>query len=354
MNKIKFVVLLALLSVSGNVLAATPSNTYCSSDTGATWNPCPPAAGGGGSTTANQGTPNTAANGWPVYLEFGGVALNLGATTASGSIPVVLANNVNVPVVGAGAAGSAVAGNPVLQAGSDGTNARTITTDTAGNQIVVGAAASGATAVGNPVGVGGVFNTTAPTLTNGQRGDIQLGTRGSIAVTLFASNSVNGPLINPPADAGGSQQSLYTSSYPEIFNGTSFDRARSAGFTTGIAGVAMTATGTPITASANGASTSNVVATLASAASKTTYITGFDVTCLAEATTAANTTIVISGIITGSQTYEFTQATLVQSAKVRSFAQPIPASASVTAIVVTLTGVTGGGTCSVNAEGFQF
>lgn len=49
--------------------------------------------GGGGSTTANQGTPNTAANGWPVYLEFGGVALALGATTASGSIPVVLASN---------------------------------------------------------------------------------------------------------------------------------------------------------------------------------------------------------------------------------------------------------------------
>lgn len=52
------------------------------------------------------------------------------------------ASNLNAQVVGAAANGAAVSGNPVLGSGSDGTNARTIRTDTSGNQIVVGAAIS--------------------------------------------------------------------------------------------------------------------------------------------------------------------------------------------------------------------
>lgn len=47
-------------------------------------------AAGGGSVTANQGTANTVGNGWPVYLEFGGVALPLGQALSAVSIPVVL------------------------------------------------------------------------------------------------------------------------------------------------------------------------------------------------------------------------------------------------------------------------
>lgn len=47
-------------------------------------------ATGSSSVTANQGTPNTAANGWPVYLEFGGVALPLGQALSAASVPVVL------------------------------------------------------------------------------------------------------------------------------------------------------------------------------------------------------------------------------------------------------------------------
>lgn len=52
------------------------------------------------------------------------------------------ASNLNAQVVGAAANGAVVSGNPVLGGGSDGTNARTIRTDTSGNQIVVGAAIS--------------------------------------------------------------------------------------------------------------------------------------------------------------------------------------------------------------------
>jgi hypothetical protein len=55
-------------------------------------------------------------------------------------------------VVGAVAAGSAIAGNPVLVGGSDGTNARAIATDTSGRSIVVGTQAiNGGAAIGLPV-----------------------------------------------------------------------------------------------------------------------------------------------------------------------------------------------------------
>lgn len=56
-----------------------------------------------------------------------------------------------MPVTGAGAAGAATTGNPVLVAGSDGTNARILTTDASGRVVMVGPAATGVAVAGNPV-----------------------------------------------------------------------------------------------------------------------------------------------------------------------------------------------------------
>jgi hypothetical protein len=57
--------------------------------------------------------------------------------TGSGNFTVIqpTASNLNAQVQGSGANGAAVTGNPVLMAGSDGTNARTIKTLTDGTQI---------------------------------------------------------------------------------------------------------------------------------------------------------------------------------------------------------------------------
>lgn len=49
--------------------------------------------------------------------------------------------------------------------------------------FVTGNVASGATDSGNPVKIGGKYNAPAPTFTDGQRGDIQIGPRGSMFVT---------------------------------------------------------------------------------------------------------------------------------------------------------------------------
>lgn len=87
------------------------------------------------------------------------------------------------PVDGPTAAGSPPTTPPVLTAGSDATNIRTILVDSSGRQQVVGAAASGAAKAGNPVQAGFVFNTTQPTVTTGQAVEAQASARGSLLVT---------------------------------------------------------------------------------------------------------------------------------------------------------------------------
>lgn len=68
-------------------------------------------------------------------------------------------------VGGLAADGALAAGNPVLIAGSDGTRAESILTDSSGRPNVVGAAADGAALAGNPVLIAGSDGTNAQTLT---------------------------------------------------------------------------------------------------------------------------------------------------------------------------------------------
>lgn len=55
---------------------------------------------------------------------------------ATHGMPVQQQTGATFTIVGGAASGAAVSGNPVLLAGSDGTNARTLTTDTAGKLVV--------------------------------------------------------------------------------------------------------------------------------------------------------------------------------------------------------------------------
>jgi len=65
----------------------------------------------------------------------------------------------SVVAQGPAATGTSVTGNPVLVAGSDGANARNLSTDASGRPVAVGAAAVAAAASGNPVYVGGADGT---------------------------------------------------------------------------------------------------------------------------------------------------------------------------------------------------
>ena len=102
-----------------------------------------------GTVTANQGTANSLANAWTTELTdgtHGPVAVKAASTAAVATDPslvVSISPNNTVTVVGDAASGSALAGNPVLVAGSDGTDARNLSTNTSGNLLVAQAAVTG-------------------------------------------------------------------------------------------------------------------------------------------------------------------------------------------------------------------
>lgn len=117
--------------------------------------------------------------------------------------------------------------------------------DLAAAGAVQGNVASGATDSGNPVKVGGKYNSTLPTFADGQRGDVQLGTRGSVHVELWGTDSAT-PIAAygiSTGDGGTQTAALVTIGFPRLFNGTDYDRWRSGGAT----GAALTQFGKPTT-----------------------------------------------------------------------------------------------------------
>lgn len=118
--------------------------------------------------------------------------LDVDVTRVSGNVTIIqaTASNLNAQVVGAGAAGAAVSGNPVLNAGSDGTNARTIKTDTAGSQFVVGDVADDAVDSGNPVKIGAYAEanpSTSVIVADADRVNIHADTDGILFTKPFTS-----------------------------------------------------------------------------------------------------------------------------------------------------------------------
>lgn len=87
-------------------------------------------------------------------VEIDGTAITLGQKASAASLPVVLPSDQDVEVVGN--------------------------------------VASGATDSGNPVKVGAPYRSTKPTYTDGQRGDLQIGTRGSLIAQLSSADGAAG------------------------------------------------------------------------------------------------------------------------------------------------------------------
>lgn len=113
---------------------------------------------------------------------------------------------------------------------------------------------------------------------------------------------------------------------------------------------------TQLNASSGNVANAAAVATLAAAAGKTTFITGFEVTA-GGATAGALVNVTVAGLIGGTDTYTFavpTGATLAAQPLIVEFPEPIAASAVNTAIVVTLPAVGAGSTnAAVSAHGYQ-
>ena len=96
------------------------------------------------------------------------------------------------------------------------------------DQEVVGNVAAGAADSGAPVKVGGVNTTTLPTLADGQRGNLQLGTRGSLNVQFILPNSASVVSSGTAAsdDLTNSITAYYGYSLGSVWDGTQWQRAR--------------------------------------------------------------------------------------------------------------------------------
>ena len=117
----------------------------------------------------------------------------------------------------------------------------------------------------------------------------------------------------------------------------------------------------PLGATAINAASGNVAAavataTLAAAASKTTYIAGFSITS-SGSTAAAVVSATVTNLITATATFTYTTvagATLANQSLVVTFDPPIPANAANTTIPVSLPSLGAGNTnATVNAWGYQ-
>jgi hypothetical protein len=124
--------------------------------------------------------------------------------------------------------GVATTGTQRVTIASDNT-AFTVNATATGNVAAAGADS------GNPVKIGGVNNTTLPTYSTGQRGDLQIGIRGSLSTQLCSDTDSGACARTQASGADGSSNSrtgaiMYNRA--GVFNGTTWDSSR--GDTTGL------------------------------------------------------------------------------------------------------------------------
>jgi hypothetical protein len=116
-----------------------------------------------------------------------------------------------------------VPGTAPLPVGFYGSNG--VLLDPTQPQQVVGNVAAGTPDSGNSAKFGCVNNTTLPTYSNGNRTDCQADIRGGIYVAIKGKDGTVFATVGAPSNGQGAQQSLYTQSYPLLFNGSTFDES---------------------------------------------------------------------------------------------------------------------------------
>lgn len=141
--------------------------------------------------------------------EYGVVVRNIpsGTQTVSGSgnftVTQATASNLNAQVVGVSADGATPSGNPVRVAGSDGSNLKTLFTDSVGRQIIIGASAHGTAVPNNPVSIGGSDGTNVRNIYTDASGrlivnqGIASGLSGGWPTKI--TDGTNGPVAIKPA-----------------------------------------------------------------------------------------------------------------------------------------------------------
>ncbi len=105
---------------------------------------------------------------------------------------------------------------------------------------VLGNVASGSADSGFPVKVGGKYNSTLPTFADGQRGDLQITSKGLLRIQIEQGTNVIG--VANPSTGNGADIGLITASRPSSYNGATWDANRGNEPATLLASAARTAT----------------------------------------------------------------------------------------------------------------
>ena len=114
----------------------------------------------------------------------------------------------------------------------------------------------------------------------------------------------------------------------------------------------MVADPNTITASATASAAAQCQVTFAAVAGKTNYLNGFVVTSLAPGATVGGL-VTVTGLVTGTLSYQFVETTSFGGELTVNFPQPVPASAANVAIVITLAAITSGAASAISAVGSQ-
>lgn len=138
-----------------------------------------------------------------------------GQATMANSAPVVIASNQSALPI------------------TDNSGSLTVDQPTASNlnAQVVGDIAAGVTDGGNPVKVGGKFNSTQPTLTDGQRGNLELNSRGELKVAIVQGTQTANTTGSFADGSTNTTGAVNAGAYGKVFNGSTWDRQK--GDTTG-------------------------------------------------------------------------------------------------------------------------
>ena len=225
------------------------------------------------------------------------------------------------------------------------------------NDVTVqGDVASGAADSGNPAKIGCQVNTNPSVVfSTGQRSNCNSSGTGALNVNLLGFNTGN--QVDAAAQNSDGQTTarsgLNTTSTILGFNGTTQDRMRGSA----TQGLQVAPQAYPFGATAvvnsNQGTTASTAATLAAAASKTTFVCGFEID--ASATAAAANGASMSGLV-GGVTMQFFQqigAGTSVARTITNFTPCLPGNAVNTAITITSAAAGAGGNTFVNIWGFQ-
>lgn len=317
---------------------------------GVATNPAVTGISGGGSGTSADQVQGTAASGSAVS----GNPVQVGGSDGTNARTLLTDTGGRAIAVGAATAASAPVGAPVLVGASDGSVVRTVKTDTSGNLFSVGNVAAAATDSGNPLKIGGKYNSTVPTYTDGQRGDAQMDARGALhSLIITNQNSGVDGIANTElgyAWNNGRSGSLILRVAPSVYNGSTWDRPY--GDTAGtVVQPALTANRWAYPAASTGITNTTTAVTIKAAAGAgvRNYVTGIQI--MSEALTNA-TELAIRDGAAGTVLWRTKIGTggLTQGIS-HNFQVPLKGTANTLLEVVTLT-ASGAGAVYFNAQGY--